>query len=77
MAARNFDVKPEDFLLASLQEKLAKLDADFIYAMRYVLWRFSLMKMGIAVKSKVSWRNKKGVVVKAKISCCNKGKVSR
>jgi hypothetical protein len=35
--AKNSGVKPEDFLLASLQEKLAKLDAEFIHAMRYVL----------------------------------------
>jgi hypothetical protein len=36
-AAKNSGVEPEDFLLASLQEKLAKLDVEFVPAMRYVL----------------------------------------
>jgi len=35
--AKNSGVKPEDFLLASLQEKLAKLDPEFLHAMKYVL----------------------------------------
>lgn len=35
--AKNSGVKPEEFLLASLQEKLATLDAEFVDAMRYVL----------------------------------------
>jgi len=35
--AKNAGVKPEEFLLASLQEKLATLDAEFVDAMRYVL----------------------------------------
>lgn len=35
--AKNAGVKPEEFLLASLQEKLATLDTEFIDAMRYVL----------------------------------------
>ncbi len=35
--AKGFGVKPDDFLLASLQEKLAKLDTEFINAMQYVL----------------------------------------
>jgi len=35
--AKNLGIKPEDFMLASLQEKLAKLDAEFINAMKYVL----------------------------------------
>jgi hypothetical protein len=35
--AKNSGVKPEEFLLASLQEKLATLDAEFVEAMRYVL----------------------------------------
>lgn len=35
--AKNAGVEPEDFLLASLQEKLAKLDAEFVHAMQYVL----------------------------------------
>lgn len=36
-AAKKTGVKPEEFLLASLQEKLVSLDSDFINAMRYVL----------------------------------------
>jgi hypothetical protein len=36
-AAKNIGVKPEDFLVVSLQEKLAKLDDEFINAMKYVL----------------------------------------
>lgn len=35
--AKNSGVEPEDFMLASLQERLAKLDAEFIHAMKYVL----------------------------------------
>jgi hypothetical protein len=35
--AKNSGVKPEDFMLASLQEKLAKLDSEFVHAMKYVL----------------------------------------
>jgi hypothetical protein len=35
--AKNSGVKPEEFLLASLQEKLATLDTEFVDAMRYVL----------------------------------------
>lgn len=37
MAAKNIGVRPEDFLVVSLQEKLAKLDDEFINAMKYVL----------------------------------------
>lgn len=36
-AAKKTGVKPEDFLLASLQERLANLDPEFINAMKYVL----------------------------------------
>jgi len=36
-AAQKCGVKPEDFMLASLQERLAHVDAEFIHAMRYVL----------------------------------------
>ena len=36
-AAKNSGVEPEGFLLTSLQEKLAKLDAEFVHAMKYVL----------------------------------------
>ena len=36
-AAKNSGVEPEDLLLASLQEKLASLDVEFIQAMKYVL----------------------------------------
>lgn len=36
-AAQKSGVKPEDFMLASLQERLANVDAEFIHAMRYVL----------------------------------------
>lgn len=36
-ATKKMGVKPEEFLLASLQEKLASLDSEFINAMRYVL----------------------------------------
>ncbi|MGH7454368.1 MAG: DNA-binding protein [bacterium] len=35
--AKNSGVEPEDFMLASLQERLAKLDAEFVQAMKYVL----------------------------------------
>jgi len=35
--AKNLGIEPEDLLLASLQEKLAKLDAEFLDAMKYVL----------------------------------------
>jgi len=35
--ARKSGVKPEDLMLASLQEKLASLDPEFITAMKYVL----------------------------------------
>jgi len=35
--AKNAGVKPEEFLLASLQEKLATIDTEFVDAMRYVL----------------------------------------
>jgi hypothetical protein len=35
--AKKIGVKPEDLMLAALQEKLVKLDADFIKAMNYVL----------------------------------------
>lgn len=34
---KKLGVKPEDFMLASLQEKLAKVDAEFVEAMKYVL----------------------------------------
>lgn len=34
---KNLGVKPEDFMLVSLQEKLAKVDAEFVEAMQYVL----------------------------------------
>ena len=36
-AAKKTGVKPEEFLLASLQEKLDSLDVEFIKAMKYVL----------------------------------------
>jgi len=36
-AAKSSGVKPEDFLLVSLQEKLAQLDTEFVGAMKYVL----------------------------------------
>lgn len=36
-AAQHSGVKPEDFLLISLEEKLSRLDPDFIAAMKYVL----------------------------------------
>jgi len=35
--AKKTGVRPEEFLLASLQEKLASLDSEFINAMKYVL----------------------------------------
>jgi len=35
--AKNSGVKSEDFVLASLQEKLAKVDAELIPVMQYVL----------------------------------------
>lgn len=36
-AAKKTGVRPEEFLLASLQEKLDSLDSRFVNAMRYVL----------------------------------------
>lgn len=36
-AAKKSGVRPEDFLLASLQEKLDILDSDFEKTMKYVL----------------------------------------
>lgn len=36
-ASEKVGVKPEDFMLVSLQEKLASLDSEFTEAMRYVL----------------------------------------
>ncbi|NIR48864.1 DNA-binding protein [candidate division KSB1 bacterium] len=36
-ASEKIGVKPEELLLVSLQEKLAKLDSDFTDAMQYVL----------------------------------------
>ncbi len=36
-ASEKIGVKPEELLLASLQEKLANLDSDFTDAMQYVL----------------------------------------
>jgi hypothetical protein len=36
-AAKNSGVKPEDFMLASLQEKLTRFDSEFVHAMKYVL----------------------------------------
>lgn len=36
-ASEKIGVKPEELLLASLQEKLANLDSDFTDAMHYVL----------------------------------------
>lgn len=35
--AKNLGIRPEDFMLASLQERLAKLDTEFIDAMKYIL----------------------------------------
>jgi len=35
--AKKTGVNPEEFLLASLQEKLASHDPDFLKAMKYVL----------------------------------------
>jgi hypothetical protein len=35
--ANHVGVKPEEFLLVSLQEKLARLDPEFVNAMQYVL----------------------------------------
>ena len=37
VAAKSSGVEPEDFLLTSLQEKLARLDPEFVRAMKYVL----------------------------------------
>lgn len=37
IAANKTGVKPEEFLIASLQEKLDVLDSEFSKAMRYVL----------------------------------------
>ena len=36
-ASEKIGVRPEELLLASLQEKLANLDSDFTDAMKYVL----------------------------------------
>ncbi len=36
-ASQKVGVKPEDFLLVSLQEKLASLDSEFTEAMKHVL----------------------------------------
>ncbi len=36
-ASEKIGVKPEDFLLTSLQEKLANLDSEFIEAMKFIL----------------------------------------
>lgn len=36
-AAKKTGVKPEEFLLACLQEKLASLDFEFVEVMKYVL----------------------------------------
>lgn len=36
-ASQKVGVKPEDFMLVSLQEKLASLDSEFTEAMKYVL----------------------------------------
>ena len=36
-AAKNSGVKPADFMLASLQEKLTRFDSEFVNAMKYVL----------------------------------------
>ena len=36
-ASKKVGVKPEDFMLVSLQEKLANLDSEFTEAMKYVL----------------------------------------
>ena len=36
-AAKNSGIEPEDFMIASLKEKLDKLDVEFINAMKYVL----------------------------------------
>ena len=36
-ASQKVGVKPEDFMLVSLQEKLASLDPEFTEAMKYVL----------------------------------------
>lgn len=36
-ASEKIGVKPEEFLLTSLEEKLATLDSDFTDAMKYVL----------------------------------------
>ncbi len=36
-AARTSGVKPEEFVRASLEERLAKVDGKFIQAMNYVL----------------------------------------
>ena len=36
-AAQNSGVKPEEFMLAFLEENLARIDPDFINAMKHVL----------------------------------------
>ncbi len=36
-ASKKVGVEPEDFMLLSLQEKLANLNSEFTEAMRYVL----------------------------------------
>ena len=36
-ASKKVGVKPEDFMLVSLQEKLANLDSEFTEAKKYVL----------------------------------------
>lgn len=36
-AAKKTGMRPEEFLLASLQEKLTSLNSEFIKAMKYVL----------------------------------------
>ena len=36
-ASKKAGVKPEDFMIVSLQEKLANLDSEFTEAMKYIL----------------------------------------
>ena len=36
IAAKNSGIAPEDFLLISLQEKLSKVDPEFVQAMEHV-----------------------------------------
>jgi len=36
-ASKKAGVKPEDFMIVSLQEKLANLDSEFTVAMKYIL----------------------------------------